>query len=75
MLASVNLDDQSCFNTNEVANVRRDRVLAPKLEAAELAISQEMPQPPFGVSLSAAQFSCSAFHFPSPYPSPKRRGD
>jgi len=43
MLTAINLDNQSRFYADEVGNVRRYRVLAPKLEAAKLAILQESP--------------------------------
>ena len=49
MLAAVQFHDQFSLKADEVNDVRRDRMLSPKLESADVAILQMQPQPRFGV--------------------------
>jgi hypothetical protein len=66
VLAAIDFDDQSCCYANEIRDVRRYRILAPELEPIQPAISQQSPQPDFGVGLIMSKRSCAAGHFPSP---------
>ncbi len=49
MLAAVQFHYQFSLKADEINDVRRDRMLSPKLESAEVAILQMQPQPRFGV--------------------------
>ena len=49
MLAAVQFHDQFLLKADEINDVRRDRMLSPKLESAEVAILQMQPQPRFRV--------------------------
>ena len=49
MLAAVQFHYQFSLKADEINDVRRDRMLSPKLESAEVAILQMQPQPQFGV--------------------------
>ena len=54
MLAAINFNNQSGLHTNEVTDIRRNGVLPPKRETAELTVSQKMPQASLGVGLIAS---------------------
>ena len=43
MLAAIQLDDDSCLETNEVTDVTANLALAPELEAVQLASAQMLP--------------------------------
>ena len=49
MLASIKLDDHCRLRTDEVADVGTSHVLAPELEAGQLATAQAAPKQAFGV--------------------------
>jgi hypothetical protein len=49
MLAAIQLHYQFSFKADEINDVRRYRMLSPKLKSAEVAILQMQPQPQFGV--------------------------
>ncbi len=49
MLAAVQFNYQFSLKADEINDVRRNRMLSPKLESAEVAILQMQPQPRFGV--------------------------
>jgi hypothetical protein len=57
VLAAVEFDDQHAVDAAEIDDVRTDRMLAAELHA-QLMPAQVHPEPPFGVSLLAAQLTC-----------------
>jgi hypothetical protein len=57
MLRSVDFDDQSRSNAKKVDDVRSNRNLPPKLEAAQPSVAQEAPETKLGVGRSAAHRS------------------
>jgi hypothetical protein len=50
MLSSVELNDQPRFDAAEIHNERIDRYLSPEFPAVESSVSEDRPQPLFGVS-------------------------
>jgi hypothetical protein len=62
VLAAIQLDDDQCFQANEIANVTADRMLSPELEAVQLASPQVMPEKPFGIRCIVAQFAGVVVH-------------
>ena len=56
--AAVEFDDQHAVDAAEIDDVRTDRMLAAELHA-QLMPAQVHPEPVFGVSLLAAQLTCS----------------
>src|SRR5258705_9355598 len=57
VLTAVEFDDQHAVDPAEIDDVRTDRMLAAELHA-QLMPAQVHPEPPFGVSLLAAQLKC-----------------
>jgi hypothetical protein len=49
MLPAISFDDQSALGAGEIRDATANRLLPAELEAAELAIADPIPQPPFGV--------------------------
>ena len=60
MLASIELDNEFCFEANEIGNVRADRILPLKLVSCGSAAPDMPPKLSFGVCLLAAQSSSIA---------------
>jgi hypothetical protein len=50
MLAAIQLDDDACLETNEIADVTANLALASELEAVELTPPQPLPEPTFSFS-------------------------
>ena len=48
VLAAIELDNDRCFEANEVANVTTDLMLSPELEAVQLASAQMLPEASLG---------------------------
>ena len=62
MLAASQLDDDPCFQANEVTNIGPERPLAPELEVTHLSTSQATPEEPFGIGCVLAQGAGEAIH-------------
>jgi hypothetical protein len=55
MLPAVNLDDEPFLHADKIHDIRRNRILAPKLESTEFTGPQTPPKFPLGVGLIFAQ--------------------
>ena len=55
MMSSIQLDDQLRFRAKEVNDEAPDGLLAAKLAAVHLSVTQTQPQFPFGVGLVATE--------------------
>ena len=55
VLAAVQLDDQSAFQTGEICDEWTDRNLSPKARAWNLSATELLPQRPFSVGHGIAQ--------------------
>jgi len=62
MLASIDFDDHSRFETNEIKNIFLQRELAPEFQAFETAVAQQAPHRGFGVGWPVAHASRVATH-------------
>jgi len=49
MLSAIQLDYQLLYETDEINDIWRNRMLPSKLESAEVAVLQSQPQPQFCV--------------------------
>jgi hypothetical protein len=58
MLRAIKLDDQLRRHTAKISDIGRNGILAPELEALQLAASQATPQFVFGVGHGPAQQAC-----------------
>ena len=62
VLAAVDLDDDRCLETDEVADEPAYRVLPTELEAAELAPPKATPEPSLGFGRVVAKVLSIGFH-------------
>jgi hypothetical protein len=67
VLAAIELNDQSCFDTCEVNDVSGNRQLSPEFEFAQAPSAQMCPEHPFDIRRSDTQGACfgdtpSQFH-------------
>jgi hypothetical protein len=58
VLAAVQFDDKAPLETDEVHDVRPDRLLSFEFETEEAVAAQVMPQLLFGVGLSGSELFC-----------------
>jgi hypothetical protein len=59
VLASIDLDDESLLQTDEVHNVSTKRVLAAERASLELSLPQPAPQDSFGIGHVSAKLASS----------------
>ena len=57
MLSSIQLNDQTRFQADEIDDVRSDGVLSVEAEAVELFLSDSVPQETLGIRYVPAQLS------------------
>jgi hypothetical protein len=57
VVSAVQLNDQQAFITVEIEDVNSERMLAPELEASELAIAKARPKDSLGISSRSAKIA------------------
>jgi hypothetical protein len=62
VLAAIQFDNQFRFEAHEIANVRTERSLPAKFEAANLSSLEAAPEQPLGIGAILAQGSSEAVH-------------
>jgi hypothetical protein len=62
MLASVQLDDDTCFDAGKITDIRSDRMLPAKLKAVDLSSPQTAPKQALGLGLVFSEVTRVAKH-------------